>query len=88
MATLDAVKPARFAAVSVLGQVRCDHPECPASAAGSCVVYGQDFYFCQHHANELLPVVASLPEQPLPQRGADTAVWSMSPCRVTKQGAT
>lgn len=31
----------------------CDHSDCPANAVHDVTIYGQDFYFCNHHWVEL-----------------------------------
>ena len=31
----------------------CDYSDCPANAAHDVTIYGQDFYFCNHHWVEL-----------------------------------
>lgn len=87
MSALNPGTLARFTSISARLPVGCDHPECPAWATESCVVYGQDFYFCHHHANELSPLVTGLPEQPPVRRGLGTAVLSKSPLGTSRQGA-
>lgn len=32
----------------------CDHGDCPAPAVSMLLIYGEDFYFCHHHSEELL----------------------------------
>lgn len=87
MSAFNAVTLARFASISARPPVGCDHPECPAWATESCVVYGQDFYFCHHHANELSPLVTGLPEQLSLWRSPGAAVLSKSPLGTSRQGA-
>ena len=47
---------------------QCDHPQCPARAQRVVFIYGADFYFCTHHAEELAPQLAGVPSEPLPQK--------------------
>lgn len=39
----------------------CDHPQCPARAQHTVMIYGADFHFCAHHADELAPQLAGVP---------------------------
>lgn len=49
----------------------CDRSGCPAPACEQVVLYGQDFYFCGHHAAELIPVASdAVPSSPPVMAGA------------------
>lgn len=40
--------------MTVDGNHFCDFGDCTAFAASELLIYGEDFYFCHHHAVELL----------------------------------
>lgn len=51
---------------TVMTLTTCDRSGCPACACEQFTFYGQDFYFCGHHAAELMAVASDAVSTPQP----------------------
>lgn len=50
--------------LTLVTQMTCDRSGCPAPACEQFVFYGQDFYFCRHHAAEAMLLVGDAAASP------------------------
>lgn len=51
---------------TVMTPTTCDRSGCPAPPCHQLTLHGQDFYFCGHHAAELMLVTSDAVSAPLP----------------------